>query len=70
MSQVLNVSEFLIWQLYMQGLQRVLKMSEYASVCLNTEIFNKPFFLTTMTSQLLKYLNEQLRVFLNMKQQN
>ena len=28
------------------------------------------FFLTTMTAELSKYLNEQLRVFFNMKQQN
>ena len=27
------------------------------------------FFLTTMTSELSKYLNEQLGVFLNIKQQ-
>ena len=48
---------------------RILNMSDYGSVCLNTDIFNKLFFLTTMMSQLLKYLNEQLGVFLNVKQQ-
>ena len=33
------------------------------------EVFNKIFFLTTMSSELLKYLNEQLGVFFNVKQQ-
>ena len=36
----------------------------------NNKSFNKLFFLTTMTSELSKYLNEQLGVFLNVKQQN
>ena len=45
------------------------EMSEYGSVCLNTETFNKLFFLSTITSQLSKYLNEQLGVFSNVKQQ-
>ena len=31
--------------------------------------FNKLFFLTTMMQEHLKYLNEQLDVFLNVKQQ-
>ena len=44
--------------LYIQGLHRVLNMSEYGIVCLNPENFNKSFFLTTITSQLSKYLNE------------
>ena len=33
------------------------------------KIFNKLFSLTTMTSELSKYVNEQLGVFLNVKQQ-
>ena len=53
----------------MQGLQRLLNMYKYGSVCLNTEIINKPFFLTTMTSQLLNCKNVQLGAFLNVKQQ-
>ena len=33
------------------------------------KIFNKLLSLTTMTSELSKYVNEQLGVFLNVKQQ-
>ena len=33
----------------------------------NNETFNKLFFLTTMTSELLKYLNEQLGVLKEQK---
>ena len=33
------------------------------------KIFNKLFSLTTMTSELSKYLNKQLDVFLNVKRQ-
>ena len=37
----------------------------------NWKIFNKLFFLTTITSELSNYLNEQLVIFLlNVKQQN
>ena len=36
---------------------------------MSIESFNKLFFLTTMISELSKYFNEQLDVYLNMKQQ-
>ena len=34
-----------------------------------TKLLNKLFFLATVTSEFSKYLNEQLGVFLNVKQQ-
>ena len=36
----------------------------------SNETFNKLFLLTEITSELSKYLNEQLGVFLNVKQKN